>query len=113
MSAIVKGTARQTTSRQRVDEGVEVYLNLLRDGTMSVASFKQACVMAGYGFIMKVQGADFSTGQAVDAGNVMVPGHCPQQRGYDSARHASKGHGINNAVCSTSYFQNPAFLSLI
>jgi len=34
--AIIKGSARQTTAVERVDEGAEVYLRMLRDGSMGV-----------------------------------------------------------------------------
>lgn len=70
MAATIKGTARQSSSAQSVSEGAEVYLRLLRDGTMSFADFKVVNVMAGRGFHLTVQGADFSTGQTND-GNVI------------------------------------------
>jgi len=35
--AVIKGTARQTSSIQSVGEGVEVYLRMLRDGTVGIA----------------------------------------------------------------------------
>jgi len=66
MAATIQGKARQSTSAQHVSEGAEVYLRMLRDGTMSVESFKQVCVMAGLGFSLTVQ-ADISTGQRNDA----------------------------------------------
>ncbi len=35
--AVIKGTARQTTSVERVSEGAEAYLKMLRDGTVGIA----------------------------------------------------------------------------
>lgn len=64
MAATIKGTARQTNSVQRVSEGAEVYMRMLRDGTMSYADFKAVCVMEGVGFHLSV--GTFSTGQAND-----------------------------------------------
>ena len=54
------GNARQSTSKQNVSEGADVFLRLLRDGSISAESFKQVCVMAGLGF--HVTAAAFSTG---------------------------------------------------
>ena len=62
--AVIEGKARQTTSTTGVGEGAEVYARLLRDGTMSMASFKQVCVMQGLGF--HVTSGAFSTGNIGD-----------------------------------------------
>jgi len=56
MAAIIKGTARQDNSVQRVSEGAEVYLRMLREGSISIADFILVCTLEGYGF-----GANFGT----------------------------------------------------
>jgi len=58
--AVIKGTARQSSSAQHVSEGAEVYLRMLRDGTLPFADFKVVSIMDGRGFTMDA--GDFSTG---------------------------------------------------
>lgn len=52
--AIIKGTARQTTSVTRVAEGVEQYLRMLRDGALVLVDARDAAVQEGRGFMANV-----------------------------------------------------------
>lgn len=47
MAAIIKGSARQTSSVQRVSEGADIYLRMLRDGTIGVAEFTALLSLEG------------------------------------------------------------------
>lgn len=58
--ATLKGKAQQSTSIARQSEGNDVYLRALRDGSLIQSDWKQAAVMAGYGFMVNV--GTFSSG---------------------------------------------------
>lgn len=49
--AIIKGKGQQSTAISRQSEGNDVFLRALRDGTLITADWKQAAIIAGYGFI--------------------------------------------------------------
>uniref|UniRef100_A0A6H1ZV11 Uncharacterized protein n=1 Tax=viral metagenome TaxID=1070528 RepID=A0A6H1ZV11_9ZZZZ len=63
MGAIIKANARQTTSVQRPDEGAEVELRLIRDGSIAIADYITA---------MSLEGRIMST----NAGTVTTPIEC-------------------------------------
>jgi len=54
MAAIIKGLARNAGSVERVSEGAEVFLRMLRDGTLVSANWKQAAIFQGLGFMVNV-----------------------------------------------------------
>lgn len=58
--ATLKGKAQQSSAIARQSEGNDVYLRALRDGALVQADWKQAAIMAGYGYQVNV--GDFSTG---------------------------------------------------
>jgi len=66
---VLKAKGQQTTARQGVSEGMDVYLRALRDGTMVSSDWRQAAIMGGFGFQI-ICGA-FSTGK-VGGGNGTV-----------------------------------------
>jgi hypothetical protein len=52
--AKINAVARQASSVQRVSEGAEVFLRMLRDGSLVGASWKQAAIFQGLGFMVNV-----------------------------------------------------------
>lgn len=58
--ATLKGKAQQSTAIARQSEGNDVYLRALRDGSLIQADWKQAGIMAGYGFHANL--SSFTTG---------------------------------------------------
>lgn len=58
---IVKVKGQQTTARQGVSEGGDVFLRGLRDGSLITADWRSAAVMGGFGFT--TIGGGFSTGK--------------------------------------------------
>lgn len=53
MSATIKGKARQSRP-EAVSEAAEVFLRMLRDGSLVSASWKQAAIFQGLGFMVNV-----------------------------------------------------------
>ena len=49
--AVIKGNARQTSSVQHVSEGADVYLKMLRDGSMATTDAIQALIYEGLGYM--------------------------------------------------------------
>lgn len=56
-----KAKGRQSTSVQRLGEGVDVFLRALRDGSLITADWKHAAIMGGFGHMIN-EGA-LTTGQ--------------------------------------------------
>jgi len=54
MSAIIKANARQSTSVESVSEGADVFLRMLRDGSLVNANWKQAGIFKGLGRMVNV-----------------------------------------------------------
>ena len=69
MALNAKAKARQSTTISRETEGSDVFVRALRDGSLITADWKQAAILAGYGYTVNV-GA-LSTG-IVGGGNGTV-----------------------------------------
>lgn len=54
MAAIIKGNARQAGSAERVSEGADVFLRMMRDGSLVASNWKQAAIFQGLGFMVNV-----------------------------------------------------------
>lgn len=54
MSATIKGIGRQSSSVQGVSEGAEVFLRMMRDGSLVSANWKQAAVLQGLCYMVNV-----------------------------------------------------------
>lgn len=52
--AILKGKGRQSTAIARESEGAEVFLRALRDGSMITSDWKEAAIMGGFGYCVKL-----------------------------------------------------------
>lgn len=54
MSLLIKGIARNSSSAQSVSEGAEVFLRMLRDGSLVSSNWIQAAIFKGLGHIVNV-----------------------------------------------------------